>query len=205
MSDQIIITIGRKYGSGGRAVGKLLAEKLQIPFYDKELIYEAAKESGIDQEIIEENDEKNENLFLSYFVSADYPTEMPLNNKIFLAQFDAIKNLADRGSCVIVGRCADYVLRQYPNCINVFITAKLDDRIRMIKKEFNCSDKEAKEKIIKTEKNRTNYYEFYTGQKWDSVDNYHLCIDTSAVGVEGAAQTIMKYKELKIDRRLKNA
>ena len=138
-----IITIGRQYGSGGRYVAKLLAERLQIPFYDKELLAEAAKDSGICEEVMENYDEKQErksffSMFSGFQGRGDNGMylEMPLDHRIFLAQFDTIRRIADEGSCVIVGRCADYVLRDHPNAVNVFIKAPTPDRVSRIVKLY---------------------------------------------------------------------
>ena len=138
MAGNTIITVGRQYGSGGRYVATLLAEKMGIPFYDKELLAEVSKDSGICKELLEEHDEKNTRSFLFSMMSGVQPAgdtgvmylDMPLNHRIFLAQFDTIRRIASEGPCVIVGRCADYVLRDMPNVLNVFIKASKENRIR---------------------------------------------------------------------------
>lgn len=130
--NKIIISIGRRYGSGGREIGRKLAELFNIDFYDKELITLAAKQSGFSEEILKENDENHNGSFLYSLVMGTYTggNNLPLNHKLFLAQFDTIKSLAEEKSCVIIGRCADYALEYNPNCIKVFIHADLDSRIK---------------------------------------------------------------------------
>ena len=197
MSDTIF-TIGRQYGSGGRLIGKKLAEDLGIPFYDKELLTIAAKESGFCQEIFETHDEKPTSSFLYSLVMDTYSfgyssagfTDMPMNHKIFLAQFEAIKKLAAEGPCVMVGRCADYALADDKDCFSVFIHANLDWRINRISEKYNKNAKEAKDMINKTDKSRSSYYNYYTNKKWGSADSYNLCLDSSKLGYEKCIEEI---------------
>lgn len=206
MSNNSIITIGRQYGSAGREIGQLVAKELGIKCYDKELLKKAAKESGLCEELFENHDEKPTNSFLYSLVMDTYSlgysssafVDMPLNHKIFLAQFDTIKKLADQESCVIVGRCADYALADYSNCLNVFIHAKLEDRIKRIATKYNLTDVKAKDLIIKTDKSRASYYNYYSSKKWGDVTSYHLSLDSGVVGIEGAAKIIKEYLELKV-------
>ena len=192
MSKPTVITIGRQLGSGGREIGQVIAKKLGISFYDKELLAEAAKKSGLAKELFENHDEKPTNSFLYSLVMDTYSlgyssstfSDMPLNHKIFLAQFDTIKNIADRESCVIVGRCADYALADYSNVLSVFIHADLEYRIRRICKRHSLTSAKAKEEIVKTDKRRSSYYNYYTSKKWGEASGYHLCIDSSAVSIE---------------------
>ncbi len=199
-----IITIGRQYGSGGRYVAKLLAEKLNIPFYDKELLVEASKDSGICQEVMETFDEKQEKKsFFSMFGGvqgrgdAGMYIDMPLNHRIFLAQFDTIRRIADEGSCVIVGRCADYVLRDHQNVVNVFIKSPVAERIKRIVELYGVDPIHAEENIRKADKQRAAYYNYYATGTWGNVDNYHLCVDTGALGIEGAVELILKAVEVR--------
>lgn len=199
-----IITVGRQYGSGGRYVAKLLSERLQIPFYDKELLVEASKDSGICQEVMETFDEKQERKGLfSMFGGiqgrgdAGMYLDMPLNHRIFLAQFDTIRRIADEGPCVIVGRCADYVLRDHQNLINVFIKAPTECRIERIVKLYGVEPIRAEEQIRKADKQRAAYYNYYATGTWGNIDNYHLCVDTGALGIEGAADLICKCVEIR--------
>ncbi len=199
-----IITIGRQYGSGGRYVAKLLAERLGIPFYDKELLVEASRNSGICQEVMENYDEKQEKKSIfSMFGNiqgrgdAGMYIDMPLNHRIFLAQFDAIRRIADEGPCVIVGRCADYVLRDHQNVVNVFVKSPVEERIKRIVELYHVDPIHAEENIRKADKQRAAYYNYYATGTWGNVDNYHLCIDTGALGIEGAVDLICKAVEIR--------
>ncbi|MBR3099327.1 MAG: cytidylate kinase-like family protein [Clostridia bacterium] len=205
MTTNSIITVGRQYGSGGRYVAKLLSEKLGIPYYDKELLAEVAKDSGICQELLEEHDEKNTRNFLFSLMSGTQPfgesgsmyMDMPLNHKIFLAQFDTIRRIADEGPCVIVGRCADYVLRDHPNVLNVFIKASTEERIKRVIKYYNVDPMKAEEMIKKADKQRAAYYNYYATNTWGDINNYQLCVDTGALGIEGAVELIGRCVELR--------
>ena len=183
MDERTVITIGREFGSGGHEIGMKLAEKLGIKCYDKELLELAAKESGLCEELFASQDEKPTNSFLYSLVMDTYSlgytnsyVDMPINHKVFLAQFDAIKKLAERESCVIVGRCADYALEDNPYAVSVFIKASL---------------------IQKTDKRRASYYNYYSSKKWGEAKSYNLCIDSGLVGVDGAIDMILKFIELK--------
>ncbi len=201
MANNTIITIGRQYGSGGHDIGKQLAEELNIPFYDKALLERAAKDSGLCQEIFENHDEKPTNSFLYSLVMDTYSlgynsssfTEMPLNHKIFLAQFDAIKNIAKEGPCVIVGRCADYALADFPNVVNVFLHADLQSRIVRIARRHDLTDAKAKDLILKTDKRRASYYNYYTSKKWGEAAGYDLSLNTATLGVDGTIHMIREF------------
>lgn len=194
-----IITIGREYGSGGRQIGQEVAKYFGIKCYDKELLERAANDSGICKELFEHHDEKPTNSFLYSLVMDTYSfgyssagfNDMPMNHKIFLAQFDAIKKLAEEGPCVMVGRCADYALSDWPDCFSIFIHADMDARIRRIASKYGKSDKEAKDIIIKTDKSRASYYNYYTNKKWGSTKDYNLCIDSGKLGLDNAAKIII--------------
>ena len=205
-----IITIGRQYGSGGREIGNLVAERLGIKLYDKEMLAVAAKESGICEEIFETHDEKPTNSFLYSLVMDTYSmgysgnayTDMPINHKVFLAQFDAIKKIADEGPCILVGRCADYALENYDNMISIFIHADLDARVKRIAGKYDLSDSKAKDRIIKTDKKRASYYNYYTNKRWGDSASYELSLDSSKLGIEGTAEAIVRY--VKLRESLKN-
>ncbi|MBQ3486249.1 MAG: cytidylate kinase-like family protein [Clostridia bacterium] len=205
MAKKCIITIGRQFGSGGRYVGRLLAEKLGVPFYDKELLSEAAKQSGICEEILEDHDEKPTRSLLFSLVtgmqhhvgSGNFYMDMPLNHRIFLAQFDAIRKLAEEGSCVIVGRCADYVLRQDPDAVSVFVKADMPSKVARAVKYYGVEEDKAEERIRKADKQRASYYNYYATATWGDVDNYDLVVDTGVLGVEGAVELIAKFLELR--------
>ncbi len=196
--DNIIITIGRQYGSGGRMIGQKLAKDLNIPCYDKELLTIAAKESGFSEEIFKTMDEKPTGSFLYSLVSGTYGTNhLPLNHKLFLAQFDAIRSIAEKGSCVIVGRCADYALEDYPvKCINVFIHADLQDRVTRAIEEYGISPDKAEETVQRTDKQRASYYNFYSDKKWGVVDHYDITLDSSKLGIDNTVEMIKHFISL---------
>ncbi len=200
-----IYTIGREFGSGGRDVGEKLAERLGIKLYDKELLQHAAKESGFCEEIFENHDEKPTNSFLYSLVMDTYSMnghstapflDMPLNHKVFLAQFDAIKKIAENESCVIVGRCADYALADNPDCINVFIHADMDFRTRLVCKRANITENKARDMIVKQDKQRASYYNYYTSKKWGDSTSYNLTLDSGKLGIDGCVDMIIKYREI---------
>lgn len=200
-----IYTIGREFGSGGKKVGEDLAERLRIKLYDKELLQHAAKESGFCEEIFENHDEKPTNSFLYSLVMDTYSVsgyssapflDMPLNHKVFLAQFETIKKIAARESCVIVGRCADYALSENPDCINVFIHADLEKRMKEVSKRLNITENKAKDIIQKKDKQRASYYNYYTSKKWGDSISYHMTLDAGKLGVDGCVDMILKYREI---------
>ena len=205
MKTNTIITIGRQFGSAGREIGQKIAEDLGIKLYDKEMLARAAKESGICEEIFQTHDEKPTNSFLYSLVMDTYSmgysgntyTDMPINHKVFLAQFDAIKKIADEGPCILVGRCADYALESYNNVVSVFIHADLDSRIRRIARIYDLPDNKAKDLILKTDKKRASYYNYYTNKKWSDAESYELCLNSGELGVNGTAEVIEQYIALK--------
>ena len=200
-----IYTIGREFGSGGKAVGEKLAERLGIKLYDKELLQQADKDSGFCEEIFENHDEKPTNSFLYSLVMDTYSVsgysaapflDMPLNHKVFLAQFETIKKIAETESCVIVGRCADYALADNPDCINIFIHADMDIRVRNICKSLNITENKARDIINKTDKQRASYYNYYTSKKWGDSKSYNLSLDAGKLGIDNCVEMILKYREL---------
>lgn len=200
MAINTVITISRQYGSGGRFIGRKLAEALNIPFYDKELITMAVEESGMSRELFEKADEKATNSLLytlsmnSYLLHgmAGMP-DLPLNDKVFLVQSEVIRKIADKGPCVIVGRCADYILRELPNCVNVYIYSDMEDRIARATTYYNLSADRAKEQIQKTDKKRAAYYNFYTNLKWGRAENYDLSLNSAKIGIEGCVDVICRF------------
>ena len=199
MSDsKIIISIGRQYGSGGREIGRKLAEVFGIDFYDKELITLVAKQSGYSEEVLKENDENHNGSFLYSLVMGTYSggDSLPLNHKLFIAQFDTIKKLAAEKSCVIIGRCADYALADNPECINVLIHAEIEDRIKWISKRLNITENKAKDTIQKKDKQRASYYNYYTSKKWGDSKSYDLCLDSAKLGIDGCVDMILKFREI---------
>lgn len=195
-----IITISREYGSSGREIGKRLAEKLSIPFYDNDLITIAAKKSGYAEGLFDNADQKPTGSLLyslSMFGSSVGNFDLPLNDKVFLIQSDIIKEVAAKGGCVIVGRCADYVLRDFSNCVNVFIHADLHTRTKWAMEEAGLPAERAKDVVLKTDKRRATYYNYYTSQKWGRAENYDLCIDSSVLGINGTTEVISRFVEMK--------
>lgn len=205
MSIETIITIGRQCGSGGREIGEKLAASLGIKCYDKEVLDRAAKESGMCKELFENHNEKPTRSFLYSLVMDTYSmgyssstfNDMPINHKVFLAQFNTIKKIADEGPCVIIGRCADYALADYKNSVSVFIYADMNSRIKRIAKEYHLTDNKAKDMILKTDKSRASYYNYYSNKKWGDVQSYHLCIDSSVCGIDGSVELIKDFVDLK--------
>lgn len=200
-----IITIGREFGSAGREIGYIVAKDLGIQLYDKEMLDRAAKESGICQELFETHDEKPTNSFLYSLVMDTYSlgyttrnySEMPINHKVFLAQFDAIRKIADEGPCILVGRCADYALEDYDNVLRIFIRADMDAKIRRIARIYDLTDAKAKDLIIKTDKKRSSYYNYYSNKKWGSTESYDASISSSMLGIQGCAKFIEQLVALK--------
>ncbi len=205
MNNKYVITIGRQFGSGGRAIAQKLAKKLSIPFYDKELISIAAKESGTSADIFKEVDETATNSLLyslsmgmySFGNGALAMGDLPINDKLYLLQHQIIRELAEKESCVIVGRCADFILKDDPNCVNIFIHANMAYRKKRAVVVHNIDEKRAETIINKTDKTRANYYSFYTGQKWGQPQNYDLCIDSSKLSDDQVVDLICAYIELK--------
>lgn len=199
-----VITVARQFGSGGHDVAKKVSEILDIPFYDKDLIILAAQESGLSEELFEGIDEKPTNSLLYSLVMGLQTKDSPYfrygdmfnSDSIFRIQSKVIRNLADKGPCVIVGRCADYILREYTNTLNVFIHADTDFRVQKIMKAYNVKEAVALDVITKNDKRRSAFYNFYTNKSWSSAENYQLSIDTTEIGTEGAAEVIAKYAEL---------
>ena len=194
-----LITISREYGSGGRVVGKLVAERLGVPLYDKDIIDMAAKESGLSREVIESAELQAKSSF-SYTLSSAVSfgegfngEAISMNEKLFLAQFDVISEIGDRGEGVIVGRCADYVLRDDPEVINVFIYGEKEDKIKRCIEEYGDSAAEVEKKMATYDKARRNYYNYHTSRKWGEYKNYDLAINSSLVGEQGAADVICEF------------
>lgn len=200
-----IITISRQFGSGGRLVGKKLAESLEIPFYDKELITMSAQQSGYSKEIFEKADERATNSLLYSLSMNSYLlhgmtglNELPLNDRVFLIQSEIIRQVASEGPCVIVGRCADYVLKEHPRCLNFYIYADLQSRVDRATTVYGMEKEKAAENIQKLDKKRASYYNFYSNLRWGLAENYDLCINSSSVGIDGTVEMLghfIKQKE----------
>jgi len=203
MNSNLVITIGRQSGSGGRKIGQMLAQEMGIKCYDKELLNLAAKNSGLCQELFESNDEKPTSSFLYSLVMDTYSLgysssaymDMPISHKIFLAQFDTIKKLAQTESCIIVGRCADYALADYPKVVTVFICGDEEDKIKRLMETHSVDHDKAKDYMIKTDKRRSSYYNYYSNKRWGDSRSYDLCINSSSIGLEGCVKYIKQFAE----------
>ena len=201
MSDKFIITISRQFGSGGREIGKKIADSFGIAFYDEELIALAAKESGFSEDIFEKADEAPSNSFLYSLVMGYNPMvsmffrndDLLTNDKLFSIQSKVIRDIGKKGSCVIVGRCSDYILREEKNLTRIYFHADTEFRIKRIMELYNLSEKEAKTSIIKADKKRNNYYNYYTGNEWTDLKNYDIIINSSKTGVENTISTVVNY------------
>lgn len=203
---KFVVTISREFGSGGRLVGEKLALKLGIPFYDRAIIDMASEKSGLSPDFIEKSEERASNSFLynlsSYLYSghqdmdrAAFTTqyEMPVNDKAFFSQASIITELAQKGNCVIVGRCADYLLRDNPDCIKIFIYGDVEDRRKMLVSAYDVPEEEAAARLTKLDKGRAYYYKHYTGETWGQVRNHDLSINTSVCSINGAVDVVMAY------------
>lgn len=198
-----IITINRQYGSGGREIGSKLAQKLGIPFYDNEIISRAAKETGFSEAAFETVEDKATNSLLysiamgmNVFTNQDIGfAGLSLDDRIFLAQSNVIRKVAKEGACVIVGRCADYILRDVPNVVNIFIAADLDFRIKRSIQVDGLDPKHAAEMVSKKDKSRGNYYRYHVGERWDNLFNYALSLRSDLIGIDRTADCIGMYVE----------
>lgn len=198
---KIIINIGRQLCAGGLEIGRILADDFQATFYDRELLNLAAKESGFSEEFFKKSDEKT-GILRSFFNlplggnmsnGANFYQSNFSQESLFKFQSDAIIKAAEQGSCVFVGRCADYVLRDFPNVVNVFITAALEDRVQLFMKNKGVSHEEALKRIKQIESRRAAYYNYYTGKKWGYAASYDLCIDSSILGIDETAHFISQF------------
>jgi len=205
MSDQhYIVAISRQYGSGGRGIGKALADELGIGCYDKELITLTAERSGLSHSYVEKQEERSSASFISNlsfnayhgFDSIGY-YETPTTDKMYLAQSEVIRDIAKQGSCVIIGRCADYILRDEPNLVRVFIRADYEDRITRAVEEYSLDRKGAVNHVKKTDKSRANYYKFYTNRIWGDAEHSDIIINSSFTGFDGAAKLIKQLLNIK--------
>lgn len=202
----MVITIGRQFGSGGREIGKKLAESLNIPFYDRELITLASKESGLCPEFFEKADERASHS-LSYAFTLGFPffgnvspyNDYLSNDTLFQIQSDTIRKIASEGSCVIVGRCADYILREDKCCVNVFIHSPLEKRMERIVQRNAVTVEEAKVLIEKTDKSRAGFYNYYSNKTWGVASTYHLSVDSCSLGVEGTVAFIRSFVRKKLE------
>lgn len=198
-----VITISRQYGSGGREIGEKLAKAFNIPFYDNELITRAARESGFAESVIEKAEDKASNSLLysiamgmSSFGNQDMGfSNLSLDDRIYLAQSNVIRKVAAEGPCVIVGRCADYILKDLPNAVHVFIWADLEDRVKRATTKYNLPVNKAEENILKMDKRRANYYNYHANEKWGKASNYHLSIKSNYAGIDNSVELIKQFIE----------
>ena len=206
MMKHTIITIGRQFGSGGHEVGNRLAERLDIPLYDHNLIRMAAQELRISSEDATQVDETILGRFLTAYIvsTGNYTAFMsgdesgePLSDLVFNRQSAIIRKLAEKGPGIFVGRCADYALEDDPFAVSVFIKASIDERVKRIKRLYELNDSKAADLIQKTDKKRASYYNYYSSKKWGDAKSYDLCVDSGLVGIEGAIEVILKFIELK--------
>ena len=201
MAGKEIITIGREFGSGGHEVGRRLAAELGLKLYDKELLKMMAQESNICEKVLEDYDEKNSGSLLYSIMMDVYPTMNYVGNtlqrQIYQAQYDTIMKLGQKGGCVIVGRAADYILRDNPRLTSVFIHAKDDFRVQRIMEYEHISKDKALDMIARADKKRASFYNFQTEKKWGQAASYNLTVDTSALGIDGCVTLIRRYLELK--------
>lgn len=199
--EKLIISIGRQFGSGGRVIGKALAQKLGIEYYDKELLLLAAKESGIASEFFEQKDEKSHTFLeqaIDFISTGHFFNDSILSgDRLFKIQSDAILKLAQEKSCVIVGRCSDYILRDNPNCVSIFLHSSDYDRAQRISKRLNISEEEAIEKMRNEDKKRANYYNFYSNKTWGESKTYDLSIDVSKIGEDQTIEIILQYLRIR--------
>lgn len=206
MDNNVIINVGRQLGSGGHDIGKMLATDFDARYYDKEILKLAAQESGFSKEFFEQNDERHGFLRSVFHARAPHITDSNFyqNNfsqeSLFKFQSDAIRKAAQEGSCVFVGRCADYVLRDFKNVVNIFITATMDFRIANVMNKMGVEADEARKIIEHGERRRAEYYNYYTGKKWGVATSYDLCIDSSILGLEATEQFVAEFVRKKLQK-----
>ena len=203
MAKKLIITIARQYGSGGREIGERVAEILDIPMYDKELIKDAAAKGSLNEEVLRTTDESAANSLLYTLAmgsnvlgaTMQFGYKMPLNDKLFILQSEVIREYAAAGSCVIIGRCGNYILKDDPDVIKLYIYSDLETSLDRVTELYGMKPSEAKRTIEKIDKSRAAYYEYYTGEDWHDLSNYDLCVNTSGISFENAADIILAYIE----------
>ncbi len=199
----MVITVGRQYGSGGREIGTALANKLGIAYYDDLLLKKAAEESGLCEELFHSFDERPKSFLYSIamdpysFTMHHVTPKGSIEQQVYLATYDTIKKLADKGPCVLIGRCADYALKDRDDVINIFVSAPIESRIKRVAARNNISEAEAKERIKKTDKSRASYYNYYSSKDWGEAKSYDMCIDSSLLGIEGTVALLEELVKLK--------
>lgn len=189
----IVINIGRQFGCGGLEVARVLGQKLGIPVYDNELITKAAQESGFSAALFKESDETRTSFSFRNWFGVNSSNDYTSQGGLFKIQSDTIKSIAEQGSAIIVGRCADYILRGNKNTLNVFLTASEESRIERISRREGISTEKAEEMLKKKDKERADYYNYYTFGNWGVASTYDLCLDSSKIGIEGTADLIIDF------------
>ena len=189
----MIITIGRQHGSSGREIARLLAEKLNYKCYDKEIVDEAANHSDFSRDLIDAFDEKRMSAINLHAGGYGLNENFRLNMQVVSAQFEAMRNIADKGNCIFVGRCADYILRDHDDLVSVFILGNMDERLKCLERRQGLDEAEARKKIKEVDKDRSSFYRYYSDQTWGDAQNYDMCINSSKLGVEGTVQVILDY------------
>ena len=195
----IIINVGRQLGSGGHDIGRMLALDFNAKYYDRELLNLAAKESGFDEQFFEQNDEQKGFLKSLFHLRAPHVSDVNFyqsnfsQESLFKFQSDAIQKAANEGNCVFLGRCADYILRDFENVVNIFITASMDFRVKLVSKVKELDEEHARKLIEHVEARRAQYYNYYTGKKWGAAESYDLCVDASILGLEATEKLIAEF------------
>ncbi|MGL5258649.1 MAG: AAA family ATPase [Lachnospiraceae bacterium] len=192
----LVITIARSYGSGGRTLGKLLAKELGIKYYDRELLRLASDKSGINEELFGESDETVKNSILPKVIKKVGKGELISEEHLFEFQADVIKELAKEEDCVIIGRCADYVLKEYDNVISIYCYAPLKDCIEREKELSGLSEKEIVKKVERIDQKRAEYYKYHTNKEWNDASNYDLCLNTASLSYENLLHVVKAYIEV---------
>lgn len=209
MEGKTVFTIGRQFGSGGRKVGKALAERLGISYYDKEILTRAAEDSGLNEQLFHNADEKPTSSLLYSLMMGNYPmatgalgfNEMPLNDQLFLIQSKTIKKIASEGSCVLIGRCADYILRDNPDVISIFVHAPIEARVYRAIHTYEIDPDKAEDICLKNDKTRANFYNYYSDRKWGMCRTYDLSLDSAKLGIEGCVDMILAFRETAVRHR----
>ena len=204
MRKHVIINVGRQLGSGGRIIGNRIAKDFDIKFYDKELLDLAAKESGFDKRFFERNDEHKGFLkllfspFAPLFGSSNPYANQLSDESLFKFQSDAIRKAAQEHSCVFVGRCADYILRDFPDKVDIFITADMPDRIKRVAEMTGVTEKEAEKACLDGDEKRASYYNYYSAKTWGAAASYDFCINSSALGIDATTRIIEEFIQQKL-------
>lgn len=210
MTTSTIYTIEREFGSGGHIVGEKLAQMLNIPFYDSQIVDMAAQNAGVSRKIFEGFDEKPTNSFLYSLVMGSYTTASPLaqtpdlnmSDKLFMEEAKIIREAASNGPCVIVGRCGSYVLRERHDVVRVFCTAGMEFRKHHAIHDLGMAEKRIEDTLLKLDKKRASYFNYYTGKRWSDASSYDLCVSTSTAGIDGAVETVLSFGEMMERQRL---